>query len=194
MSKGMFLGLVAVFLCSIGVLLWALQSSGIFDVMGHFQPVMARLPFVGYTLAEERLTPEELRKRELERIQESIMEKEKVLANKELELSERENSLKTENEILEQRRRQIREIEVKLAEQEKLENDRDRRINRLVEIYSAMPPEAAAKQLELQEDNMVVDILGRMKPDVVSILLSRMSLEHSASLTLKMGKPESLTQ
>lgn len=189
----MSLALLAVLLGSVGFLMWAMQFSGVLDVMGHLQPVISRLPFVGYTLAEEHLTPEELHKRELERIQEAIAEKEKVLANKELELAERETALRTNNELLEQRRRQIREIEVKLAEEERMENDRDRRFNRLVDIYTAMPPESAAKQLEMQEDDMVVELLGRMKPDVVSVILSRMTTERSAALTLKMGKPESVT-
>lgn len=194
MRKLAFLGYLGVFFGSVAVLLWSIQLSGIYDVRGAITPILARLPFVGYTVAEERLTPAELQKRELERIQEAIAEKEQVLANKELELSERERGLKDENELLEQRRRQIREIETKLAEQSKLEESQDRRLNRLVEIYSAMPPEAAARQIESQDDELAIDLLQRMKTDVVAIILSQMPKDRATALTLKMGKPESVTQ
>ena len=189
-----FLGYLGVFLSSVFLLLWSVQYAGIYDVKGAVQPLLARLPFVGYTVAEERLTPAELQKRELERIQEAIAEKEQVLANKELELSEREKSLMHESEMLEQRRRQIREIENKLAEQARLEESRDRRLNRLVEIYTAMPPYAAAKQLEGQEDGLVVDLLQRMRADIVAIILAQMPRERATALTLKMGRPETVTQ
>src|SRR3990167_6945702 len=189
-----FLGYLGVFLSSVFLLLWSVQYAGIYDVKGAVQPLLARLPFVGYTVAEERLTPAELQKRELERIQEAIAEKEQVLANKELELSEREKSLMHESEMLEQRRRQIREIENKLAEQARVEESRDRRLNRLVEIYTAMPPDAAAKQLEGQEDGLVVDLLQRMRADIVAIILAQMPRERATALTLKMGRPETVTQ
>lgn len=194
MKKMEFLGMIGLFLACIAVLLWALEHAGIYDAKTEFQPVLTKLPFVGYSVAEERLSPAELQRRELERIQEAIGEKEQVLANKELELAEREKGLKEENEMLEQRRRQIREIENKLAEQAKVDEDIDRRMNRLVEIYSAMPPDAAAKQIEFQEDDLAIDLLKRMKADAVAIILSQMSRERATSLTLKMGKPESVTQ
>ncbi len=188
------LGVLGLFVACLGVLLWSLQQSGVYDVKTAAQPILARLPFVGYGLAEERLTPQEIQKRELERIQESITEKEQVLANKELELSEREKALKMEADVIEQRRRQVRELETKLNEQEKLDEDRDLRINRLVEIYTVMPPDAAAKQIEAQNDDLALEILQRMKTDVVAIILAQMSKERAGSLTLKMGKPESVTQ
>ena len=194
MRRLAFFGYLSVFLASVGFLLWALQRSGIYDVKGEMQPLIAKMPFVGYTVAEERLSPAEMQKRELERIQEAITEKERVLSNKELELAEREKKLVDDGEFLEQRRRQIRELETKLAEKEKLEEDRDRRLNRLVEIYSAMPPDAAARQIETQEDELAIDLLERMKSDAVAIILSQMSKERAAKLTLKMGKPESVTQ
>ncbi len=194
MKKMQFLGYFAILLASVGVLLWALQHTGLYDVKGVAQPILSKVPFVGYTVAEETLTPEEIQKRELERIQEAIAEKEQVLANKELELVEREKTLKAENEMLEQRRRQIREIETKLAEQARLEEDRDRRLNRLVDIYSAMPPEAAARQIEVQDDELAIDLLKRMKTDIVAIILANMPKERATALTLRMGKPESVTQ
>lgn len=194
MKKLAFFGYFGVFLASAGILLWAIQFTGMYDVKGAVQPYLSKLPFVGYTVAEERLTPEEIQKRELERIQEAIAEKEQVLANKELELVEREKTLKDENEMLEQRRRQIREIETKLAEQARIEEDRDRRLNRLVEIYSAMPPESASKQIEVQDDELAIDLLKRMKTDIVAIILANMPRDRATALTLKMGKPESATQ
>lgn len=191
MKRTEFLGMVTLFAGCVWVLLYALQHTGIYDVKGELAPYLARLPFVGYTVAEERLTPAELQKRELERVYEAIAAKEQVLANKELELTERENALKLEVEVLEQRRRQIREIENKLAEQARLDEDETRRLNRLVDIYSAMPPEAAAKQIEALEDNLAIEMLKRMKSDVVAIVLSQMSKDRATTLTLKMGKPES---
>lgn len=194
MKRMEFLGMLTVFAGCIGFLLWALQHSGIYDVKGEAQPYLNKLPFVGYSVAEERLSPAELQKRELERIQEAIAEKEQILANKELELSEREKGIRQENELLEQRRRQIREIETKLAEQARIEEDRGRRLTRLVEIYTVMPPDAAAKQLELQDEELAIDILQRMKSDVVAIILSQMGKDKASSITTKMGKPESVTQ
>lgn len=194
MKKMQFLGLLAVFVGCIGFVLWAVQFSGVYDVKSEVQPWISKLPFVGYGVVEERLTPAELQKRELERIQEAIADKEQVLANKELELAERERGLKRENELLEQKRRQIREIETKLAEQTRLEEDHDRRLSRLVDIYSAMPPDVASRQLETQTDELAIDILKRMKTDVVAIILSMMGKDRATSLTLKMGRPEAITQ
>lgn len=175
-------------------LLWAVNYADIYDVKSVVQPFISRLPFVGYTVAEEHLTPAELQKRELERIQEAIADKEQVLANKELEISEREKLLQQEMDVLEQRRRQIRELENKLAEEARIEESRDRRLNRLVEIYSAMPPESAARQIEGQDDDLAIELLQRMKPEAVSIILSQMAKERATRLILKMGKPESVTQ
>lgn len=194
MRKLEFLGLVVLFFGAIGLLLWAIQSAGVYDVKGELMPLLAKLPFVGYTVAEEHLEPLQLQLRELERIREAIAEKEQVLVNKELEMGEREKMLKQENELLEQRRRQIRELEVKLAERERQEEDRDRRLSRLVEIYTVMPPDVAAKQMESQDDELTIEILRRMKSDVVAIILSTMTKERASLLVLKMGKPEQVTQ
>ena len=194
MKKTQLFGMIGPFLACVGFLLWCIQYSGIYDVKSEAQPYLSKLPFVGYTIVEEKLSPAELQKRELERIQEAIADKEQTLANKELELSERERGLKRENELLEQRRRQIREIETKLAEQTRLEEDQDRRLSRLVDIYSAMAPDVASKQLEAQTEELAIEILKRMKTDAVAIILSMMTRDRAAALTLKMGRPEVVTQ
>ncbi len=194
MRKIEFLSLVALFFGCIGFLLWTLQRTGVYDVKGEMAPYIAKMPFVGYTVAEDLTSPLDLQTRELERIKEAIGEKEQVLTNKDLEIEEREKQVKEENDLLEQRRRQIRELEVKLAEREKQEDDRDQRLNRLVEIYGAMPPDAAAKQIESQDDELAIELLKRMKSDAVAIILSLMTKEHASTLVLKMGKPESVTQ
>ena len=52
-----FLGMLTLFLASIGVLGWALQHSGIYDVKGELQPYLSKIPFVGYAVGEEHLAP-----------------------------------------------------------------------------------------------------------------------------------------
>lgn len=177
-----------VFLASLGGGLYIYDYIGVFDIAGRIRPWIAKIPIIGYTMAEQKLTPDEFRVRELERLQESISDKERRLANQELELSEREKDIQKGALDLDRRDREIRDAEMKWADQQRRSQELEARLSRLAAIFMSMPPEAASNQLGELDDDLVIQVLNRMKVETVSLLLAQMTPQRATTIESKMGR------
>jgi len=109
--------------------------------------------------------------------------------------AERERALKAEEERLLALRKDVDE---KIAKYEKLlgqVEDKERRkqdeaaakVDQLVKLFEAMPPEGAATRLAALDDEMAVSILARMKSRKASAVLTLMEPKRVALLARKMA-------
>ena len=120
----------------------------------------------------------------------------KAIQRRELELDEREEALRLREEKLLALKR---DIEAKLAELRSLKEDIEsalnriegiekKRLNRIVKIYEAMPPEDAAIRIERLDEDMAVRILSVMKEKKAGEILALVGLEKSVKLSQLLNK------
>ncbi len=116
--------------------------------------------------------------------------------NKSIELSRREEAVRKEEERVSALRA---DVDKKIAEYEKLlkqletimaqikESDSER-MNNIVKTYESMPPENAAKDLELTDEEVAATIILKMKNRKAGATLAAMDPKKAAILTEKMSK------
>lgn len=67
-----------------------------------------------------------------------------------------------------------------------LEVMRQERLDKVARIYAAMPPEEAARKLEMLDENTAVSILVSLSPRIAGRILANVESEIAASLSEKM--------
>jgi Skp family chaperone for outer membrane proteins len=164
-----------------------LDYVGLISKEEQIYPYLSKLPFIGKFFLPKRiisvdlLKEEELRKlrEEIESRWQALEEKEKILANKEEELKEKEAKLLALED-------ELRNKEKVLEERIAVYEDKERRWQRLAIYYQKMQPKRAAEILAGLDDQTIINILMRMREEVVAITLMEMDPKRAAELTRKM--------
>jgi flagellar motility protein MotE (MotC chaperone) len=122
----------------------------------------------------------------------------RFIENKQKELKSREefidqedkklNALKKDVEIkIEKYTKLLNELDTKLREIEKIKNER---LDYIVKVYEAMPPEDAAVKISAMDEQTAVEILRRMKSKKAGAVLTYMEAKRVASITQSITRLE----
>jgi flagellar motility protein MotE (MotC chaperone) len=117
------------------------------------------------------------------------------LARRRAELDARETQIKMQSDILTATERRM---DAKIAQLKALEDkiaallvNRDEaqkaQIAALVKTYAAMKPVDAARIFDALPDGVLVPVAQQMKPDVLSLVLAKMSADKAKDLTVKLA-------
>ena len=114
-----------------------------------------------------------------------LNQRKKELDQRESELNELEKELHEQRKEIEARIRKLEEIRQQIGQvlREKVEVDEER-VKKLVDFYSNMKPQNAAKIIATLNEDLAVEILGRMKKKSAADILN----------LLKPGKAQVLTE
>jgi flagellar motility protein MotE (MotC chaperone) len=114
--------------------------------------------------------------------QAELREQEQELAKKREELLAIQEEI--DNKIVELTRLR-NEIKAMMARKETVEQDK---IRHLIKVYSAMKPQKAASLVEKLDMKFAIELLSRMKGDVVGNILSFVNVEKAARISEALGK------
>jgi len=182
------LPLVFILLCIlIGLLIGSVY---LLDVLGIFdkEKVLAKIPGIRRFFVPPKITYEEIKKEELRKLKEVIElklneleEKKKKLAIKEKKLKKRDKELSLLEEEL-QRKKQA------LEKREAIYENQEAKWQKLVAYYNDMKPDAAAAILSEMDDQIVIEILRRMKKSQVAIVMMKMDPKRAGEISRKMSR------
>jgi len=115
-----------------------------------------------------------------------LNDRKKELDEREEELARAEQELATQKEELDKRLKDLEDVRRGISSvlEEKVKGD-DKKIDTLVQMYSDMKPPAAAKVLETMDEDLAVDILGRMKKKNAADIMSLLKADKAQVLTEK---------
>lgn len=112
-----------------------------------------------------------------------LMKKEKEIALKEMNLKKREESLEMTKSDLNKRLKEFQKSQKGfLACLDKNDQDQKKRVSHMVSVVSGMKPKTAAEVLSVQDADIAVKILGRLKAEKVSKIFNSMDKAVSARL------------
>lgn len=113
----------------------------------------------------------------------SLLEKEKALKLKSLDVEKREQEMVIVEKNLEIKIKEFREQQDQIIGCINAnEKESSTRIDHLVEVISSMKPANAAEILAVQDSSISVQIISKLKPDKVSKIFNLMDKEISARL------------
>lgn len=117
---------------------------------------------------------------------EKMLKRKKELDAREEALTQKENELKEQREAIEARVKELEKIRSEIGEvlKEKVEVDNER-VDRLVEFYSNMKPQQAAKVMESLNEDLVVETLGRMKKKNAAEIMNLLDAKKAQSISEK---------
>ncbi|MFQ5625773.1 MAG: flagellar protein FlbB [Methyloligellaceae bacterium] len=122
-----------------------------------------------------------------------LVSRRKVLDQRERELGLRENLLKAAEQRVEARINELKAIESRIETNFKKHDDnRNAQYQRLVTMYSGMKPKDAARIFDRLELNVLVDLVSRMKPRIMSAILAAMAPAAVERLTLEIANRSKL--
>lgn len=115
----------------------------------------------------------------------------KFIENKRIEIKEKEESLKKEEERLRVLKKDVEESIQKYTQLldklenilKKIEQAKDEKFDHIVRSYEAMQPEDAASRLSVLDDSMVANIMLRMKSKKVGAIMSIIEPKKAAMIT-----------
>lgn len=152
-----------------------------FKVKKGFIPVICMILFFagGLQAADENPGSEKL----LDMVQ-ALQIREKNLDNRETALLEEEKRIEMLRHELDLKRQEMESVK---SEVEKLLNDlqglKDEDLSRLVEVYTAMKPDAAAPLLTRLDLKYAVEVILRMPPKKSAKLLSAVKADRAAEIS-----------
>lgn len=122
----------------------------------------------------------------------------KYLEKKEKELEMREKALKEKEALLKELEK---DINAKLAKLEEIQKGieefkkqqaqlANQKIDSIVKIYTTMKPKDAAALLEKLDDDLVVEIVSRMKTEQAAKIIASMSVKKAAVISEKLTKTQ----
>jgi flagellar motility protein MotE (MotC chaperone) len=113
-----------------------------------------------------------------------LEERKSVLDAKEIELTKLEEELQKQRSELEEKVKQLEKLRAKIAEKlaERVGVDQER-VAKLVEIYSNMKPQNAAKVFEDIDEDLAVEVLGKMKKKNMAEILNLLKPEKAQRLS-----------
>lgn len=115
-----------------------------------------------------------------------LNERKKELDEREEELARVEQELAAQKEELDKRLKDLEEVRRGISSvlEEKVKGD-DKKIDTLVQMYSDMKPPQAAKVFETMDEDLAVEILGRMKKKSAADIMNLLKPEKAQSLSEK---------
>lgn len=127
--------------------------------------------------AEHANDPEYLKK---------LVERKKELDVREAEISKIEEELRLQRETLDSKIKELDKIRAQIGEilKEKVEVDSER-VDKLVEFYSNMKPQQAAKIMETLNEDLAVETLGRMKKKNAADIMNLLEAKKAQSISEK---------
>ncbi|WP_413289001.1 MotE family protein [Bdellovibrio sp. HCB337] len=110
----------------------------------------------------------------------------KELDEREEELARAEQELQAQKEELDKRLKDLEDVRRGISSvlEEKVKGD-DKKIDTLVQMYSDMKPPQAAKVFETMDEDLAVDILGRMKKKNAADIMNLLKPEKAQVLSEK---------
>ncbi|GIL17634.1 MAG: hypothetical protein BroJett040_13850 [Oligoflexia bacterium] len=113
-------------------------------------------------------------------------ERKKELDAREEELLRMESELQAQKAELEKKIQELGKTrrEISSALEEKVKSD-DKKVETLVQMYSNMKPQQAAKIFETMDDDLAIEILGRMKKKPAAEILNLVKAEKAQVLSEK---------
>lgn len=113
-----------------------------------------------------------------------LQDRSKALDQKEAELKKMEEELQKQRESLEKRLAEIEGVRKNIANQleEKVKVDKDR-VEQLVQFYSTMKPQQAAKIIESLNEDLAIEVLVKMKKKSVAEIMNLINPEKAQRLS-----------
>lgn len=159
-----------------------------------YKQILNRIPLIREAYSVKIEEPYLLEKAELEKKWQILDEKIRNYEQDKKKLESLERNIAIERENVEKEKQNTRNM-IDTFEKAKAEREAyDKRVDAVAAQIESMPPQAAVKILEKQDDMMIIDILKRMesraadigRQSMVSFLLSLMDPEQSARVQRKM--------
>jgi flagellar motility protein MotE (MotC chaperone) len=124
-----------------------------------------------------------IKKKSISELAKELSDKSISLEQKKIELDKKEELLKNQNEDFLKKVRDFESIKIGIIGcLEKNEEQKNNRINKVVEVISNMKPVKAAEILAVQESTISVNILSKLDPTKASKIFNLMDKEISARL------------
>ncbi|MGZ3780973.1 MAG: MotE family protein [Pseudobdellovibrionaceae bacterium] len=120
---------------------------------------------------------------ELEHLQ-KLNERKKELDAREEELNRMENELQVQKDELEKRLKELEEMRNKISSilEERVKAD-DQKVDTLVQMYTNMKAPQAAKVFETMDEDLAIQILGRMKKKNAADIMNLLKAEKAQTLS-----------
>jgi flagellar motility protein MotE (MotC chaperone) len=125
-------------------------------------------------------------KQKLEEREKSLERREALLKAAEQRLNEKINELKLLQTSLD--KPAAKPVETKPAEARPTEQDREEQLRRLARVYEDMRPREAARIFETMDQNLALDVAGRMKPFKLAPVMAAMEPKKATQLTAELAK------
>jgi flagellar motility protein MotE (MotC chaperone) len=115
-----------------------------------------------------------------------LNERKKELDAREEELNRQDAELQAQKTELDKRFKELEEMRNKISSilEERVKSD-DQKVDTLVQLYSNMKPPQAAKIFETMDEDLVVDILGRMKKKSAADIMNLLKAEKAQIISEK---------
>ncbi|MEZ5839593.1 MAG: hypothetical protein R3D02_03910 [Hyphomicrobiales bacterium] len=112
----------------------------------------------------------------------------KELEKREAQIKLRESLLQAAEKRLEERLNQLKGMEATVeAAAQKKQEDREAEIGRLISMYESMKPKDAARVFDRLSIDILVDLVRKMNPRKMALILAQMSPEAAEKLTVEMA-------
>jgi len=185
---GLSFFLILVLMSMIGGGIYMIDRLELLNVRERLFQSLASVPVVGEYVAPSPISQEAFQTQKLRELRESLRKRKSEIEQQQKQLSEREQQLEQRERRINRQEEQILEREEALDQRRSRFDDEQSRVEYLANLYSNMPPEAAAARLQnIQEDRVVISILRQMPNDNSSIILSNIDDQRAAVLTRKMA-------
>ena len=119
----------------------------------------------------------------------SLAARREALDKRGQELDLRENMLKATETRLDEKIAELKQIETHISDLLALrDKEEEEQIRSLVKVYETMKPKSAAKIFEDLDQDILLDVAGRMKEKNMAVILAAMSSEAAQALTVKLAR------
>ena len=123
----------------------------------------------------------------------SLAARREALDKRREELDLRENMLKATETRVDEKIAELKQIETHISELLALrDEEEEEQIQSLVKVYETMKPKAAANIFEDLDQDILLDVAGRMKEKNMAVILAAMSAETAQELTVKLARRREL--
>lgn len=192
-TRVFYLILLIAFLLAIGFFVF--DYFRIINAEDYF-PFLAKKPD---KVVQDRESPTELEKLELEKAKEKLIEERQELERQMEELAKKEQEIQLEKERLEELRLGLQTKEKELEDKKIQEESRKEKIKIMADKIANMPPQAARDLLINWPDYDIIEVLEQMdkdaelegRPSITTFLLTLFPAERRATLTNKWIDQES---
>ncbi len=115
-----------------------------------------------------------------------LTERKRVLDQREEELNKKAAEIEAQKLVIEKKLTELEEYRVKISTmlQDRIKTD-DSKVETLVQVYTNMKPGQAAKIFETMDEDLVIDILSRMKKKSAAEILNLIKTEKAQAFAEK---------